>query len=67
MSLLSPRVIADLELARFGLTVLPANDLFSPLEDGNHIFLHDDVAKTQAEFARFRARTRRPIRSSMRT
>ena len=53
MSLLSPRVIADLELARFGLTVLPANDLFSPLEDGNHIFLHDDVGKTQAEFARF--------------
>src|SRR5436190_12747768 len=53
MSLLSPRVIDDLELRRFGLTVLPANDLFAPLEDGNHIFLHDDVAKTQAEFARF--------------
>jgi phytoene dehydrogenase-like protein len=53
MSLLSPRVIADLELARFGLTVLPANDLFSPLEDGDCILLHDDVAKTQSEFARF--------------
>ena len=53
MSLLSPRVINDLELRRFGLVVLPANDLFSPLEDGDHIFLHDDVAKTQKEFARF--------------
>lgn len=53
MSLLSPRVIADLELRRFGLVVLPANDLFSPLENGDHIFLHDDVRKTQAEFARF--------------
>src|SRR5215218_398979 len=53
MSLLSPRVIADLELKRFGLVVLPANDLFSPLENGDCIFLHDDVAKTQKEFARF--------------
>jgi phytoene dehydrogenase-like protein len=53
MSLLSPRVIRDLELRRFGLTVLPANDLFSPLENGDHIFLHDDVRKTQTEIARF--------------
>jgi phytoene dehydrogenase-like protein len=53
MSLLSPRVMADLELRKFGLVVLPANDLFSPLENGDHIFLHDDVAKTQAQFARF--------------
>jgi phytoene dehydrogenase-like protein len=51
MSLLSPRVINDLELRRFGLVVLPANDLFSPIENGDHIFLHDDVAKTQQEFA----------------
>jgi phytoene dehydrogenase-like protein len=53
MSLLSPRVINDLELRRFGLTVLPANDLFSPLENGDYVFLHDDVARTQREFARF--------------
>lgn len=31
MSLLHPRVILDLELAKFGLEVLPANDLFCPL------------------------------------
>ncbi|MBI1775889.1 MAG: NAD(P)/FAD-dependent oxidoreductase [Proteobacteria bacterium] len=53
MSLLSPRIIRELELPRFGLSVLPANDLFCPLEDGGHIFFHDDVKKTQAEFARF--------------
>ncbi|MDI1345536.1 MAG: NAD(P)/FAD-dependent oxidoreductase, partial [Pseudolabrys sp.] len=53
MSLLSPRVINDLDLRRFGLTVLPANDLFSPLENGDYVILHDDVAKTQREFARF--------------
>ena len=53
MSLLSPRVIDDLELIRFGLTVLPANDLSCPLEDNNYILYHDDVVKTQREFARF--------------
>ncbi|MCC6470595.1 MAG: NAD(P)/FAD-dependent oxidoreductase [Alphaproteobacteria bacterium] len=53
MSLLSPRVINDLELRKFGLAVLPANDLFVPLEDGDHIVFHDDVKKTQAQFARF--------------
>src|SRR5690348_10348761 len=34
MSLLHPRVIADLELRKFGLEVLPANDLFCPLKIG---------------------------------
>ncbi len=53
MSLLSPRVIRELELAKFGLKVLPANDLFCPLDDGDYIMYHDDVAKTQAQFARF--------------
>lgn len=53
MSILHPRVIADLELRRFGLEVLPANDLFSPLPGGAHIILADDIARTQAEFARF--------------
>jgi phytoene dehydrogenase-like protein len=53
MSLLHPRVIADLELARFGLEVLPANDLFCPLGGDDYIVFSDDLAKTQAEFARF--------------
>ena len=53
MSLLSPRVIQELELRRFGLTVLPANDLFCPLEGNGYVIFHDDVAKTQREFARF--------------
>ena len=53
MSILHPRIIADLELRKFGLEVLPANDLFSPLPDGDHIVFADDVKKTQANFARF--------------
>lgn len=56
MSLLSPRVINDLELRKFGLVVLPANDLFVPLEDGDYIVFHDDVKKTQQQFARFSKR-----------
>ena len=53
MSLLHPRVIAELELRRFGLEVLPANDLFCPLAGGDYIIFSDDIKKTQAEFARF--------------
>ena len=53
MSLLHPRVMRDLELKSFGLEVLPANDLFCPLGGDDYIVFSDDVAKIQAEFARF--------------
>jgi phytoene dehydrogenase-like protein len=53
MSLLHPRVIADLELRAFGLEVLPANDLFCPLGGDDYIVYSDDPVKVQAEFARF--------------
>src|SRR5258706_128185 len=53
MSLLHPRVIAELELRKFGLEVLPANDLFCPLYGDDYIIFSDDAKKTQAEFARF--------------
>ena len=53
MSLLHPRVIADLELRAFGLEVLAANDLFCPLGGDDYIIFSDDEAKIQAEFARF--------------
>src|SRR5271165_2050052 len=53
MSLLHPRVIADLELRRFGFEVLPASDMFSPLPGGDHILFCDSIEKTQASFSRF--------------
>ena len=53
MSLLHPKVIEDLELESFGLTVLPATDLFCPLRDDDYIVYSDDVARTQEQFARF--------------
>lgn len=56
MSLLHPKVIRELDLRRHGFTVLPASDMFSPLPDGNHILFCEDIARTQASFARFSAR-----------
>src|SRR5215472_7956636 len=53
MSLLHPRVIRDLALRNYGLEVLPANDLFCPLGGDEYIVVSDDLARTQAEFARF--------------
>jgi len=53
MSLLHPKVIRELELDKFGLEVLPANDLFCPLYDGDYIILSDDVRRTQEQLARF--------------
>ena len=53
MSLLHPKVIADLELKRHGFQVLPATDMFGPLPGGDGIVFSDDVGKTQRHFARF--------------
>jgi phytoene dehydrogenase-like protein len=53
MSLLHPKVIAELDLRRHGFEVLPASDMFSPLPDGDYIVFSDDVARTQQHFARF--------------
>lgn len=53
MSLLHPKVIHDLELSKYGYEVLPASDMFAPLPGNDYIVFSDDVAKTQASFARF--------------
>src|SRR5499427_4858265 len=53
MSLLHPKVIADLELRDHGFEVLPATDMFGPIPEGNHIVFSDSIEKTQKSFARF--------------
>jgi phytoene dehydrogenase-like protein len=53
MSLLHPKVIRDLALRDFGLTVLPATDMFCPIGTDDYIVFSGDVRKTAAEFARF--------------
>ena len=56
MSLLHPRVIADLELAKYGYKVLPATDMFGVLPGNDYIIFADDIAKTQKSFKRFSAK-----------
>jgi phytoene dehydrogenase-like protein len=53
MSILHPRIIAELELKRHGLEVMPCSDMLSPLDGGDYIVFSDNVARTQASFARF--------------
>ena len=55
VSLLNPKVIADMALARHGLTVVERKvSNFLPLEDGRHLLAGE--GRTQAEVAKFSAR-----------
>ncbi|WP_137392178.1 phytoene desaturase family protein [Rhodoligotrophos defluvii] len=56
MSLLQPRIIQDLELAKYGYKLLPNDFLFTPLENGDAIYYHDDLKRTCEEIARFSKR-----------
>jgi len=54
VSLLHPKVIADLKLAEHGLrVVLRPMSNFLPLPDGRHLLLGGGLAATQAEVAKF--------------
>jgi len=54
VSLLHPKVIADLELARYGLEILDRpGGSFAPLPDGRYLSLPRDDARACAEIARF--------------
>jgi phytoene dehydrogenase-like protein len=53
MSLLHPRIIRDFELNKHGLEVLPCSDMISPVTDVDYICFSENMAKTQASFARF--------------
>jgi len=53
MSLLHPKVIQDLELRDLGLTVLPATDMFCPVDRDDFLVFSGDVDKTAQQFGRF--------------
>jgi phytoene dehydrogenase-like protein len=53
MSILHPRIQADLDLKRHGLEVMPCSDMLSPLGGDDYIVFSDNVARTQASFRRF--------------
>lgn len=53
MSLLHPTIIRDFDLKSHGLKVLPCSDMISPVGGEDYILFSDDIAKTQASFAKF--------------
>ncbi len=53
VSLLSPSVIADLNLHKHGLNLIPLNGSFTPLENGDCLQMPDDEAKLYNEISRF--------------
>ena len=56
VSLLNPKVIADMQLARHGLRiVIRPLSYFAPTDDGRYLILDRDVARSRREVARFSA------------
>ena len=56
VSLLRPQIIRDLDLPRFGLSVLPLESTFTPYPDGRSLMRSADPAATRREIAAFSAR-----------
>ncbi len=57
VSLLQEKVARELELARYGYKVFPKDPAyFAPYPDGRHMFMYQDMARTQREIAKFSAR-----------
>ena len=56
VSLLRPWIIRDLELARFGLDLIPLDCSFLPLPNGDSLARWGDGERTRREIARFSAK-----------
>jgi len=56
MSMFHPRIIRDLQLHEHGLEIIPATDVFIPLDRDDGLFVSENVEKTQREYARFSRR-----------
>lgn len=52
VSLLSPRVIQDLQLHKHGLNLIPLTGGFTPMENGNYIASYEDEARNLEEIRR---------------
>ena len=53
MSMMQKKVIAELELPKYGWKMIPMDCLFTPFEDGRSISMFGDHRKTQVEIAKF--------------
>jgi phytoene dehydrogenase-like protein len=57
VSLMQDRIVRELELPRYGYEVYPKEPAyFAPFPDGQHFFMWREMARTQAEIAKFSAR-----------
>ncbi len=50
---MNPKVIADLELAKYGLEYLPVGNIIRPVPGGDYIVFADDKAKSVEQIRRF--------------
>src|SRR6185503_21329847 len=53
VSMLQPKVVADLELKRYGYEAHPLDPAYAAMTPDGPIIFHDDVVKTQESIARF--------------
>ncbi len=53
VSMLQPKVVADLELKRYGYKAYPLDPAYAAMTPEGPIIFHDDVVKTQESIARF--------------
>jgi len=53
VSMLQPKVVADLELKRYGYEAYPLDPAYAAMTPDGPIIFHDDVVKTQESIARF--------------
>ncbi|MEZ5156970.1 MAG: NAD(P)/FAD-dependent oxidoreductase [Solirubrobacterales bacterium] len=53
VSMLQPKVVADLELKRYGYKAYPLDPAYAAMTPDGPIIFHDDVVKTQESIARF--------------
>ena len=53
VSMLQPKVVADLELARHGYRAIPLDPAYVALTEGGPIFFHNDATESAASIARF--------------
>ena len=53
VSLISPAIVSELELAKYGYKIYPQYPYFAPRADGRYLMWCDDPARRHAEIAKF--------------
>ena len=67
VSMLQPKVVADLELKRHGYEAYPLDPAYAAMTPDGPIIFHDDVVKTQESIAKLLQAGRRATTASSRS